>query len=169
MQKKQTNAPLSLVVAIAQNRAIGKDNQLLWHLSGDLKRFKAITYGHTIVMGRKTYESFPKRPLPNRHHIVLSSSVAIEEENVRTVASLQEALEALPRDEESFVIGGGQIYRMFLPYCQKAYITEVKAEFEADTFFPELPEEEWRLEDSGFWQKDEASGLEFRYVIYERK
>lgn len=165
----QTKKNLSLVVAMAQNRAIGKDNQLLWHLSDDLKHFKALTSGHTIVMGRKTYESFPRRPLPNRYHIVLSSSFHLNDEHVKTVASLQDALEALPEKDESFVIGGGQIYRMFLPYCSKAYVTEVKAEFEADTFFPELPEDEWRLEDSGFWQKDEASGLEFRYVVYSRK
>ncbi|MDE7072564.1 MAG: dihydrofolate reductase, partial [Bacteroidales bacterium] len=108
---------LSLVVAIAANRAIGKDNDLLWHLPDDLKYFKALTTGHTILMGRKTYESFPRRPLPDRFHIVLSEHVRYEEENVKTVRGVEEALAALPAGEESFVIGGGQIFRMFLPYC----------------------------------------------------
>lgn len=165
----QTRKNLSLVVAIAQNRAIGKDNQLLWHLSDDLKHFKALTSGHTIVMGRKTYESFPRRPLPNRYHIVLSSSFHLNDEHVKTVVSLQDALDALPEKDEAFVIGGGQIYRMFLPYCSKAYVTEVKADFEADTFFPEFDEKEWMVSECGQWQKDAASGLEFRYVVYCKK
>lgn len=167
---QQEKAPrLSIVVAIARNRAIGKENKLLWHLSDDLKRFKALTSGHTIVMGRKTYESLPKRPLPDRYHIVLSTSVRMKEENVRPVASLQEALAALPGDEEAFVIGGGQIYRMFLPYCQKAYVTEIRADFEADTFFPELSPEEWMVGEAGDWRRDSATGLDYRYVTYVRK
>lgn len=159
---------LSLVVAIASNRAIGKNNDLLWHLSDDLKYFKALTTGHTILMGRKTYESFPRRPLPNRFHIVLSQQARYEEENVKTVRNVEEALAALPAGEESFVIGGGQIFRMFLPYCRKAYITEVRQAFEADTFFPELDASEWVLESARPWQKDPASGLEFRYAVYVR-
>lgn len=159
---------LSLVVAIAANRAIGKGNDLLWHLPDDLKYFKALTTGHTILMGRKTYESFPRRPLPDRFHIVLSEHVRYEEENVKTVRGVEEALAALPAGEESFVIGGGQIFRMFLPYCRKAYVTEVKKEFEADTFFPELLPSEWKLESARPWQTDAASGLEYRYAVYVR-
>ncbi|MCM1042493.1 MAG: dihydrofolate reductase [Bacteroides sp.] len=160
---------LSIVVAIAANRAIGMNNDLLWHLSDDLKHFKALTSGHTIVMGRKTYESFPRRPLPNRFHIVLSGTARYEEESVKTVRTLEEALAALPAGEESFVIGGGQVFRMFLPYCRKAYITEVRKDFEADTFFPELASDQWRPEETGPWLTDGASGLEYRYVTYVRK
>lgn len=151
------------------HRAIGKDNQLLWHISEDLKRFKALTRGHTILMGRKTYESFPRRPLPDRFHIVLSGSVCHDEPMVKTVASIQEALAALPANEESFVIGGGQIYEQLLPYCQKAYITEVQGDFDADTFFPELEKDEWQAVETEDWREDPASGLKFRYVTYIRK
>ncbi|MCM1169324.1 MAG: dihydrofolate reductase [Bacteroides sp.] len=159
---------LSIVVAIAANRAIGRNNALLWHLSDDLKHFKALTSGHTIVMGRKTYESFPRRPLPNRFHVILSKDAAFEGESLRVVRSVEEALAALPA-EESFVIGGGQVYRMLLPYCRKAYITEVRKDFEADTFFPELSPDQWRSDETGPWLTDEASGLEYRYVTYVRK
>lgn len=163
------NPMLSLVVAIAANGAIGKDNKLLWHLSDDLKYFKALTTGHTILMGSKTYESFPRRPLPNRFHLVLSRQANYDAENVKTVRSVEEALSALPLSGESFVIGGGQIFRMFLPYCQKAYITELKQSFDADTFFPELDPTEWALDNAGAWQTDSASGLEYRYAVYVRR
>lgn len=157
---------LSLIVAVAANRAIGKGNDLLWHLSEDLKRFKAITTGHTILMGRKTYESFPKRPLPNRFHLVLSRDAQIDNPHVKVVRSVEEALENLPQQEESFLIGGGSVYKLFLPYCKKIYLTEIDKSFEADTFFPELDPERWKVEDVGPWNVDGESGLRYRYVTY---
>ena len=166
----ETRPGLSLIVAVAENGAIGKDNDLLWHLSADLKRFKAITTGHVIIMGRRTYESFPKRPLPNRYHIVLSKSACIEEgEQVKVVSDREEALSCIPEGQEAFVIGGGQVYRQFLPYCQQAYVTEVKGHFEADTFFPALDKQDWDCVEEGEWERDEKSGLEYRFLLYRRK
>ncbi len=161
---------LSLIVAMAGNGAIGKDNGLLWHLSADLKRFKAITTGHVIIMGRKTYESFPKRPLPDRYHVVLSKGSSIEgNEHLKVVPDVESALACIPDGQEAFVIGGGQVYRRFLPYCRQAYVTEVRGDFEADTFFPELDKHEWVCVEEGQWQKDGKSGLEYRFMLYRRK
>lgn len=161
---------LSLIVALARNRAIGEANNLLWHLPGDLKRFKALTTGHTIIMGRKTYESFPKRPLPNRFHVVLSRGCSsVDEQNVVFVPGLEQALDSVPVGDEAFVIGGGQIYTQFLPFCSKAYLTEVDADFRADTFFPELSSSLWVQAETEPWQTDAESGLRYRYVTYLRK
>lgn len=188
MEKESRQARLSLVVAVAGNGAIGKGNDLLWHIPADLKHFKALTTGHVIIMGRKTYESFPKRPLPDRYHIVLSrgnpetllpdllasASSAPEASHpeaarqLKVVANVESALAAIPEGREAFVIGGGQVYRQFLPYCSRAYVTEVKGNFEADTFFPVLEPSQWRLEEEGDWQKDAKSGLEFRFKLYQR-
>ncbi len=169
MQEEAVYPNLGLIVAVARNRAIGKDNRLLWHLSDDLKRFKALTTGHTIIMGRKTYESFPKRPLPDRFHLVLSRTAAWKEESVLCVPDVAHALAAIPPGDEAFVIGGGQVYAQFLPFCSKAYVTEVDADFPADTFFPELPPSCWQAVETGAWQTDSRSGLRFRYVDYARK
>ena len=170
METGKVRPGLSLIVAVAENGAIGKDNGLLWHLSADLKRFKAITTGHVIIMGRRTYESFPKRPLPDRYHIVLSKGAFVEENGqVKVVPDVETALACIPTGQEAFVIGGGQVYRQFLPYCQQAYVTDVKGVFDADVFFPELAVEEWDCVEEGSWQKDEKSGLEYRFVIYRRK
>lgn len=160
---------LSVIVAIAANRAIGKDNDLLWHLSGDLKRFKEMTMGHTILMGRRTYESFPKRPLPGRFHLVMSRNVDIDHPQVKVVRTVEEALSCLPSGEESFLIGGGSLYELFLPYCQTAYVTEVDREYEADTFFPQLDPDQWVVQSCTNWETDEKSGLRYRYVTYRRK
>lgn len=170
MDASKVRPEISLIVAVAENGAIGKDNDLLWHLSADLKRFKAITTGHVIIMGRRTYESFPKRPLPDRYHIVLSQSGAIEESGqVRVVPDLEAALACIPDGQEAFVIGGGQVYRQFLPYCQRAYVTEVRGRFEADTFFPALDKRDWDCVEEGEWERDEKSGLEYRFLLYRRK
>lgn len=166
MQKPDPN--LSLIVAVARNGAIGKGNDLLWHISEDLKRFKAITSGHTIVMGRKTYESFPKRPLPNRFHIVLSRTAHWEHPQVKTVRTVEEVLGALPARQESFVVGGGEVFGLLLPFCSKAYLTEVDADFEADTFFPRLDASQWEMTEQGSWQTDSETGLRYRYVTYKR-
>lgn len=167
---------LSLIVAVARNGAIGKSGDLLWHIPEDLRHFKAVTGGHTVLMGRTTYLSFPRRPLPDRFHIVLSTTASVEDlqvpearrGDVVCVRSVEEALRRLPADEEAFVIGGGRVYEQFLPFCSTAYITEVDADFEADTFFPALRPGEWRVQDCGEWQTDPDTGLKFRYVVYKR-
>lgn len=135
---------LSIIVARAENGVIGKDNRLIWHLSDDLKRFKSLTMGHAIIMGRKTFESLPK-VLPGRVHYVLTGSRDYEApEGVRLFHSVEELLSALPEDE-NFVIGGEHMYREMLPYADTLYITEIRKSYEGDAFFPEFDGKEWEL------------------------
>ncbi len=136
-----TDRQITMIVAVAENGAIGKDNNLLWHISGDLKRFKAITTGHSIIMGRKTYLSFPKRPLPDRKNIILTTRDNTYE-GAFTAKNIEQAL-ALCDSDEVFIIGGESIYRQFLPMTTKIYLTRVHRSYEADTFFPTLNMDEW--------------------------
>lgn len=136
---------LSIIVAVAENNSIGKDNNLLWRLPGDLKRFKEITDGNTIVMGRKTFLSLPK-VLPNRHHIVITrdKNFSIDDKNVTVINSLETILEKYSKNpEEVFIIGGGEIYASFFPYVEKIYLTKVYKNFNGDTFFPEIDYSKW--------------------------
>lgn len=134
---------ISIVVAIAENGAIGYKNDLLWHLPADLKRFKETTTGHSIIMGSRTFRSLPKGALPNRRNIVLSRTQQ-DFPGAEWAASPEAALELVSDEEEAFVIGGAQIYEQMLPYTDKIYLTRVHADFpEADTFFPELDMSEW--------------------------
>jgi dihydrofolate reductase len=135
---------ISIIVAIAENRAIGKDNRLLWHLSDDLKRFKKLTTGHTLIMGRNTFLSLPGGALPNRRHIVISDQEGESFEGCEMASSIEEALRLAGRDEECFVIGGGMVYKQFLPLAGKLYLTRVHESFEADTFFPEIDFSHWK-------------------------
>ena len=132
---------ISLIVAAAENNAIGKDNALLWHLSADLKRFKALTTGHPVIMGRKTFESIGK-PLPNRRNIVISHSRPVIE-GCEVVASVDDALASVEAGEEVFVIGGGSIYRALWHVADRLYLNAVKKTVEGDTFIPEINPEEW--------------------------
>lgn len=156
---------LSIIVAMAQNRAIGRNNQLLWHISADLRRFKAITMGHTIIMGRRTYQSIG-RPLPGRRNIVVSRNPSFSAEGCTVAQSLEAALALCPAGDEAFVIGGGQIYAQALPLAHRMYITLVHSDMEADTFFPEYDPAQWRVvaeqEDS------QADGLAFTFIDMER-
>ena len=136
---------ITIIVAISENNAIGKNNDLLWHISGDLKRFKEITTGNTIVMGRKTYLSLPKRPLPNRRNIVISDIPNECISDVEVVDSIEKAIKIFDKDKESFIIGGGMIYRQFLPLANKIYLTVVHKNYEADVFFPEIDYTEWEI------------------------
>jgi dihydrofolate reductase len=160
---------ISIIVAIAQNYAIGKDNQLLWHLSEDLKRFKRITSGNTIIMGRNTYLSLPKRPLPNRTNVVISDIPDEHFEGAETVGSIEEAMKYCNAEKECFVIGGGSIYRQFMPMAAKLYITRVHKDFEADTFFPDIDDEEWTLVEESEVQVDENNSLHYSFLTYHRK
>jgi len=135
---------ISIIVAIAENRAIGKDNRLLWHLSDDLKRFKKLTTGHTLIMGRNTFLSLPNGALPNRRHIVISDMEGESFKGCEMASSIEEALSLAGRDEECFVIGGGMVYQQFLPLAGKLYLTRVHESFEADTFFPEIDFSQWK-------------------------
>jgi len=126
---------LSIIVAVAENNAIGKDNDLIWYISDDLKRFKRLTTGHTILMGRKTYESLPNGALPKRENVVISRDRTLQLKGCTILNSVEEAIEKYANiPEEIFVIGGGSIYQELLPYAQKIYLTKVHASFEADIF-----------------------------------
>ena len=135
---------ISIIVAIAENNAIGKDNHLLWHLSDDLKRFKKLTSGHTLIMGRNTFLSLPNGALPNRRHIVISDVPEEKFDGCEMASSINHALLLAGESEECFVIGGGMIYTQFLSIAGKLYLTQVGESFEADTFFPEIDFDQWR-------------------------
>ena len=161
---------LSIIVAIAQNGAIGKNNDLLWHLSGDLKRFKKLTTGHPVVMGRKTWESLPKRPLPGRKNIVFTQNPDFEAEGAEVVHSVNELFKTLKDcDEEVFVMGGAAIYQLLLPFANRLYITRVYRDYEADVFFPTIDMSEFTLVNLGEPMFDEESGLDYAYEEYDRK
>jgi dihydrofolate reductase len=140
-----TQKKISIIVAIAANNAIGKDNDLLWHISKDLKRFKKITQGHPVIMGKNTFESLPNGPLPKRKNIVISIDKNDSFDGCTTVYSIEEALEHCNEFEETFIIGGGSIYKQFMPFASKLYLTKVHQDFDADIFFPGINEKEWKL------------------------
>lgn len=145
---------ISIIVAIAENNAIGKDNKLLCHIPGDLKRFKKLTTGKTVIMGLKTFKSLPDGPLPNRRNIVITDKKNQKIDGCDMAYSIEEAVEMCNTDEENFVIGGGSIYRQFLPLADKLYITKVHHNFDADTFFPEIDYSKWKLISSKKITKD---------------
>ena len=157
---------MQAIVAVSRSWGIGKDGQLLFRISADLQRFKALTTGHTVVMGRKTLQSLPGgRGLPNRRSLVLTRQESFTPERAETVHSLAELL-ALAGDE-AFVIGGQEVYEQLLPYCTQAYVTKVFADVPADAFFPNLDEDPlWRAVSTGEMQ--EENGLIFQYVEYQR-
>ena len=161
---------LSIIVAKAKNNIIGKDNKLIWHLPEDLKRFKELTTGHTIIMGRKTFESLGK-VLPNRKHIVFTQNpnFEIKDENVQVVHSMLEIQEYIENEEENFVIGGSMIYNLLMPYVTRMYITEINEEFEGDSFFPKIDTEIWKETDRQKGKRDEKNNLDYDFVIYEKK
>lgn len=161
---------LSIIVAKAKNNIIGKDNKLLWHLPEDLKRFKELTTGHTIIMGRKTFESLG-RVLPNRKHIVLSQNpdFKVEDENVEVVHSVEDLKIYAEDKEENFVIGGAMIYNLLMPYVEKMYVTEVEKDFEGDAFFPKINENVWEVVDKESGKNCEDVHMEYKFVTYEKK
>ncbi|RNL81635.1 dihydrofolate reductase [Sinomicrobium pectinilyticum] len=159
---------VTIIAAAAENNALGKDNDLVWHLPDDFKRFKALTTGHHIIMGRKTFESFPK-PLPNRVHILVTRQEDYQKEGCITVNSIEEALALAKEDNQPFIIGGGEIYRLGMPYTDKIELTRVHGEFEADTFFPEIDPEQWELTGSEYHSKDERHNYDFTYLTYIKK
>jgi dihydrofolate reductase len=159
---------ISIIVAIAENNAIGKDNQLLWHLPDDLKWFKKNTTGCDVVMGKNTFYSLPLRPLPKRRNIVISDNPKDQIEGCIMAYSIEDAIDKMEDGKENFVIGGGSVYRQFLPHAQKLYITKVLQRFEADTFFPEIDAKVWKLTSSESHPKDEKHPFAFAFQIYER-
>ncbi|WP_295334593.1 dihydrofolate reductase [Flavobacterium sp.] len=159
---------ITVIAAVAENNALGKENQLLWHLPDDFKRFKAITSGHYIIMGRKTFESFPK-PLPNRTHVIISRQPNYHPEGCIVVNSLGKAIEACPKTEEVFIIGGGEIYQQSIEVADKLDLTKVHASFEGDTYFPEINLTQWELVFEEFHPKDERHDYAFTFQTYLKK
>jgi dihydrofolate reductase len=161
---------ISAIVAMAKNHVIGKDNRLLWHLPNDLKRFRKITDGHTLIMGRKTFESLPCI-LPNRHHIVMTKNqnYVVENDQVTIVHSIGELLSLLDYQKDYFVIGGGMIYQSLLPLCETLYITKINQDFEGDTLFPVLNLEEWEIIENIEGILDENNPLPHQFMTLKRK
>lgn len=160
---------ISIIVAIASNYAIGKDNDLLWHISNDLKRFKQITKDHYIIMGKKTYFSLPVRPLPHRTSMIITDVADEEIDGCLMAYSIEEAVNKMDNSSENFVIGGGSIYNQFMPLANKLYITRVHKDFEADTFFPEISLDEWELKSSEMVDNDHQNDFTYTFEIYTRK
>jgi len=161
---------LSIIVAIANNNVIGKDNSLLWHLPDDLKRFKDITSGKTIIMGRKTFESLPCI-LPNRHHIVLTrdKSYRVSDGRVTVIHNVNDLKPYIDDNNEHFIIGGGEVYGLLLPYAKKLYITKIAADFEGDSYFPNYDVKQWILIEEFSGLIDSDNNLTFKYLTFNKK
>ncbi|MEO7523182.1 MAG: dihydrofolate reductase [Ferruginibacter sp.] len=160
---------ISLIVAASENNAIGKDNKLLWNLPNDLKFFKDTTWAMTIIMGRKTYEAIDK-PLPGRTNIVVTKQTGWTAENVWVAKDIDDALKqaATTNCKEIFVIGGGEIYRQSMGIADRIYMTRVHANFDADTFFPEMDESKWELKKNIDFQPDEKHAYAYSFQTWER-
>lgn len=159
---------ISIIVAIAEDRGIGRDNELLWHIPEDLRRFKRLTYGKTVIMGKRTWESLPRKPLPGRRNIVLTDIPGECIDCSETAYSIEDALAKCGSDDEIFVIGGGTVYRQFLPLADRLYITHVHRKLPADVWFPEIDMRKWKvIEIEDFQPEDD--GIPYSYVVYERK
>jgi dihydrofolate reductase len=157
-----------LIAATSLNNALGKDNKIIWHLPDDFKRFKELTSGHHIIMGRKTFESFPK-PLPNRTHVVITQQKNYHPEGCIVVNSIEEAFNICPKNEDSFLIGGAEIYELGLPFIDKIELTFINDNFEADAFFPKIDFTKWELIQEEFHAKDEKHAHEFSFQTFLKR
>ncbi|BFT69889.1 dihydrofolate reductase [Paenibacillus sp. P36] len=157
---------ISFIFAMDRNRAIGVNNTLPWHLPGDLKFFKAVTMGHPILMGRKTYESIG-RPLPGRRNVILTQNTEFRAEGCEVIHSVDEAVQEF-KDQELFVIGGAEIFRLFAEKVDRMYITFIEHEFEADTYMSELDLSDWTLVSSEQGERNEKNPYEYYFRIYQR-
>ncbi len=159
---------ITIIAAVAQNNALGKNNDLLWHLPKDFKRFKELTSGHYIIMGRKTFESFPK-PLPNRIHVIISRQKKFAPNGCLVVDSIEKAISTCPVNEDLFIIGGGEIYKQSINLADKLDITKVHENFDAEIFFPEIDLNIWKLDSEEFHSKDEKHKYDFSFLSYSKK
>ena len=164
---------ISIISAMGRNRGLGFGNKLPWHLPDDLKRFKELTSGHMVIMGRKTYESIG-RPLPNRENIIITRNPVYKADGCVVVGSMEDALREAAvaeenRNDEVFIIGGAEIYALGLPYADKMYLTFVDADVPMDAFFPEFDETEWEVAKTERHEKDEKHPYSFVFKVYEKK
>jgi dihydrofolate reductase len=160
---------ISIIVAVSEDGGIGKDNELLWHISEDLKRFKRLTSGHTVIMGKKTWESLPRKPLPGRKNIVLTDIPGEYFDSSLTAYSIEDALSKCEKNEEIFVIGGGSVYKQFMTLADRLYITHVHKKAEADIYFPEIDLKVWQVIEKEEFKETENQGIPYSYTIYWRK
>ena len=158
---------VTLIAAAGENNELGKDQDLVWHLPDDFKRFKQLTTGHYIIMGRKTFDTFPQL-LPNRTHVIITRKENYNPEGTIVVDSLDKALEAAKDDPQPYVIGGGEIYKLALDKADAIELTRVHGTFDADTYFPDFNEENWELVEKEEHPADERHKYAFTYLTYER-
>jgi len=158
---------LSLIVAMAENRTIGINKEMPWHLSADLKKFKKITMGHPIIMGRKTFESIG-RPLPGRKNIIISRNTDYQQEGCEVFNNLDKAIQSCQVEEEVFVIGGATLYEAILDKSDRLYVTEIKKSFEGDTWFPEIDQQEWSEYEREDINDDSSVDFSYSFVSYKR-
>jgi dihydrofolate reductase len=159
---------ISIIAAVSEDFGIGRNNDLLWYIPEDLERFKRLTYGKTVIMGKKTWESLPRKPLPGRKNIVISDSPGDRIENAVTAFSIEDALNKSGQAEEIFIIGGASIYRQFMPYAGRLYLTHVHMNKPADVFFPEIDTRRWKVVEREE-HRNNTEGIPYSYVVYDRK
>ncbi|MCX6301144.1 MAG: dihydrofolate reductase [Bacteroidia bacterium] len=159
---------ISIIVAVSEDLGIGKNNDLLWHIPEDLRRFKRLTYGNTVIMGKRTWESLPKRPLQGRKNVVITDIPHESFENAVTAYSIDDALAKCEKEEEIFIIGGGSIYRQFMPLADRLYITHVHKKTPADIYFPKIDRETWEVIEKEEFKAGNDNEIPYTYVIYER-
>ncbi|MDX9771930.1 MAG: dihydrofolate reductase [Bacteroidales bacterium] len=160
---------ITIIVATDRNNGIGYMNNLLAHLPGDLQRFRKITMGHCLIMGKKTWESLPKKPLPGRKNIVLTDNELDCFDCAETARSIDEALQLCDTGREAFVIGGGSVYRQFMPLADRLLVTHIHKEFVADTFFPTIDGDDWFISEQEDYFPDDPEELSFTYTTYLRR
>ncbi|WP_103072379.1 dihydrofolate reductase [Aquimarina sediminis] len=165
---KESKKTITMIAAAGENNALGKDNDLVWHLPDDFKRFKQLTTGHHIIMGRKTFETFPKL-LPNRVHVVITRNKEYQAEGAIVVHTMEDALDVAKGDEQPFIIGGGEIYTIGMDFADCIELTRVHGTFEADAFFPEIDTTIWTVENEEFHDTDEKHKYSFTYLTYKKK
>jgi dihydrofolate reductase len=160
---------ISIIVAVAKNLAIGKGNELLWHIPEDLRHFKEVTMGHPVIMGKRTYESLPKKPLPGRKNIVITDIRDEDFPGCTAVYSIADALKQVSPEEEVFIIGGASVYKQFLPLAKRLYLTEVDKDFDGDVFFPAIDFNVWNKVSEASFEFNEKLGFSYSFAMYERK
>lgn len=160
---------ISIIVAVSEDLGIGKNNELLWRIPEDLRRFKKLTYGKTVIMGRKTWESLPGKPLPGRKNIVITDIPHDCCNGAEIAFSIEDALSKCRQDEEVFIIGGGSIYQQFMPLADRLYITHVHKKAFADIFFPEIDRKTWKVIDKEEHKPENKEDIPYTFIIYERK
>jgi dihydrofolate reductase len=160
---------ISIIVAVSEDWGIGKNNELLWHISEDLKRFKRLTTGNTVIMGKKTWESLPRKPLPGRKNVVLTDDLNETIPDAVTAYSIEDSLAKCEKTEEIFIMGGGSIYRQFMLIADRLYITHVHKKAPADIYFPEIDLKIWSATEKEEFAASDANPVSYTYTIYERR